>query len=75
MSKLFEDFNKVSLNEWKEKINQDLKGADYNKNLVSEIEGISVQQFIQMNLNPKDSLLNFQRIGLHFSILIQQTLK
>ena len=43
MSKLFEDFNKVSLNEWREKINQDLKGADYNKNLVSEIEGISVQ--------------------------------
>ena len=43
MSKLFEDFNKVSLNEWSEKINQDLKGADYNKNLVSEIEGISVQ--------------------------------
>ena len=42
MSKLFEDFNKVSLNEWREKINQDLKGADYNKNLVSEIEGISV---------------------------------
>ena len=25
MSKLFEDFNKVSLNEWREKINQDLK--------------------------------------------------
>ena len=25
-----------------EKINQDLKGADYNENLVSEIEGISV---------------------------------
>ena len=60
MSKLFEDFNKISLNEY-EKINQDLKGADYNKNLVSEIEGIC-NQFIQMNLNPKDSLLNFPRI-------------
>ena len=43
MSKLFKEFNKVSLNEWREKIKQDLKGADYNKNLVSEIEGISVQ--------------------------------
>ena len=43
MNKLFEEFNKVGLNEWLEKINQDLKGADYNENLVSEIEDISVQ--------------------------------
>ena len=43
MSKLFETFKKVSLYEWKEKINQELKGADYNENLVSENEGITVQ--------------------------------
>ena len=33
MNKLFKDFKKVSLNEWK-KINQDLKNNDYNKNLL-----------------------------------------
>ncbi|MAO71906.1 MAG: methylmalonyl-CoA mutase [Flavobacteriales bacterium] len=53
MSKLFKDFKKVSLNEWRKKINQDLKDADYNKNLVSEIEGISVQPIYTAESNSK----------------------
>jgi len=42
MSKLFKNFTKVNLQEWKEKIQQDLKGADYNEKLISETEGIKI---------------------------------
>lgn len=39
---LFEDFNEVTYNEWLEKINTDLKGKDFNENLVWESkEGIT----------------------------------
>lgn len=44
--KLFEDFSKVSSKEWKQKIQVDLKGADYNDTLIWEsIEGIKVKPF------------------------------
>ncbi len=43
MSNLFDGFDKVSLQEWKDKIISDLKGDDYTKKLVSEAENIEIQ--------------------------------
>ena len=44
--KLFEDFSKVSSKEWKQKIQVDLKGADYNDTLIWEsLEGIKIKPF------------------------------
>lgn len=47
MSKfLFEDFDEVSAKQWKQKIQYDLKGADYNETLVwKSSEGINVKPF------------------------------
>jgi len=47
MSKsLFEEFNPVSSKEWKQKIQVDLKGADYNDTLIwNTNEGIDVKPF------------------------------
>lgn len=43
---LFEDFNGVSAAEWKQKIQVDLKGADYNETLLWKTEeGITVKPF------------------------------
>lgn len=44
--KLFEEFPPVSTEQWREKINADLKGADFNKKLVWRTkEGIHVQPY------------------------------
>lgn len=44
--KLFTEFEKVSSKEWKQKIQVELKGADYNETLVWEsLEGIKVKPF------------------------------
>ena len=43
MSNLFDGFDKVNLQEWKDKIISDLKGDDYTKKLVSELENIEIQ--------------------------------
>ncbi len=46
MSVLFTDFNKVSPEAWKQKIQVDLKGADYNDTLLWETEeGIVIKPF------------------------------
>ncbi len=47
MSKsLFKDFDEVSAKEWKQKIQYDLKGADYNEALIWQSpEGINVKPF------------------------------
>lgn len=47
MSKfLFDEFRSVSSKEWKQKIQVDLRGADYNKTLLSQTnEGISIKPF------------------------------
>ena len=47
MSKfLFEDFDEVSAKQWKQQIQYDLKGADYNETLVWQSpEGINVKPF------------------------------
>ena len=43
---LFSDFQQVSAKAWKQKIQMDLKGADYNKTLLnSTLEGITVKPF------------------------------
>lgn len=45
-TKLFNDFTKISSKEWKNKIQYELKGADYNDTLVWESpEGIKVKPF------------------------------
>jgi len=45
-TKLFEDFDPVSAKAWKQKIQVDLKGAEYNKALLWESpEGINVKPF------------------------------
>jgi len=45
-SNLFEHFNAVSAKEWKQKIQVDLKGLDYNENLVWESpDGIKTKPF------------------------------
>jgi methylmalonyl-CoA mutase len=45
-SKLFKDFPPVSTREWEEVIQQDLKGADYDKKLVwKPLEGFSVKPY------------------------------
>ena len=44
--KLFFDFNSVSAKAWKQKIQMDLKGADYNKTLLTNtLEGITIKPF------------------------------
>ncbi len=46
MNKLFESFSPTSSKEWKQKIQFDLKGADYNESLIwSSLEGIDVKPF------------------------------
>ena len=43
---LFDEFNEVSAKEWKQKIQVDLKGADYNETLIwKNLEGIDVKPF------------------------------
>ncbi len=45
-SSLFDDFPPISSKEWKQKIQVDLKGADYNENLIwKSPEGIHVKPF------------------------------
>lgn len=47
MSKfLFKDFDEVSAKQWKQKIQYDLKGADYNETLIwKSAEGVNVKPF------------------------------
>ena len=43
---LFDDFNSVSAKAWKQKIQVDLKGAEYNQTLISKtLEGIHIKPF------------------------------
>ena len=45
-NKLFEDFDSVSAKQWKQKIQFDLKGANYNDTLIWKTnEGINVKPF------------------------------
>lgn len=43
---LFNEFNSISSKEWKQKIQSDLKGADYNDTLITKtLEGIDIKPF------------------------------
>ena len=54
-NKLFNDFDEVSAKAWKQKIQVDLNGADYNETLVWEsAEGIKVKPFYHQD----DKILN-----------------
>jgi len=47
---LFEEFSPISAKEWKQQIQMELKGADYNKTLVWEsLEGIRVKPFYHID--------------------------
>ncbi len=47
---LFKEFDEVSAKEWKQKIQVDLKGADYNDTLIwKNLEGIDVKPFYHQN--------------------------
>lgn len=53
--KLFNEFKSVSSKEWKQKIQVDLKGADYNNTLIWQtIEGIDVKPFYHADEFIKD---------------------
>ena len=46
----FNKFNEVSAKEWKQKIQADLKGANYNDTLVwKNLEGIDVKPFYHLD--------------------------
>jgi len=56
---LFKDFPSVSIEEWEEKIKQDLKGADYEKKLVwKSPEGINVKPYYRSEHLEQLSYLN-----------------
>lgn len=59
MSKtLFEEFNQVSAKAWKQKIQADLKGADYNETLVNSTdEGIDIKPFYHADDHDYEFLL------------------
>ncbi|MGB5983345.1 MAG: methylmalonyl-CoA mutase subunit beta [Nonlabens sp.] len=55
--KLFEDFDPVSEAQWKQKIQFDLKGADYNETLVSTTaDGIHVKPFYHSESAPSHNI-------------------
>lgn len=61
--KLFQEFNPVSSKEWKQKIQFELKGADYNETLLWEsLEGIKVKPFYH-----KDELEHTFSVNTHVS--------
>jgi methylmalonyl-CoA mutase len=75
MSKnLFSDFDKISSKQWKQQIQYELKGADYNETLVWEsLEGIKVKPFyhydeteIKYRINhPAEAFKILQNIFVH----------
>ncbi len=51
---LFSEFAEVSAKQWKQKIQFDLKGADYNENLVwKSLDGINVKPFYHPDESPE----------------------
>ena len=58
---LFDEFSAVSAKQWKQKIQYDLKGPDYNETLVWESpEGIKVKPFYHSDdvLHTPENLMN-----------------
>jgi len=62
--KLFKEFNKVSSKQWKQQIQVDLKGADYNETLIWETpETIKVKPFYHL-----DELENTPKVGIKTNV-------
>ena len=58
---LFKEFQPVSSKEWKQKIQVDLKGADYNKTLLTKTnEGITIKPFYHSDNFKQVEILNNQ---------------
>ncbi len=56
---LFNEFEEVSAKQWKQKIQYDLKGADYNETLVwKSLDGINVKPFYHAKESPEPAKLN-----------------
>ncbi|PNW29735.1 methylmalonyl-CoA mutase subunit beta [Formosa algae] len=67
-SNLFEAFTPVSAKAWKQKIQYDLNGADYNKTLISLTqEDINIKPFYNTD-DFKTAALNFKSSSIPFSI-------
>lgn len=65
---LFNDFEKVSAKQWKNQIQYELKGADYNDTLVWEsLEGIKVKPFYHNDEDAVTTAVSTQNT--HFSIV------
>jgi methylmalonyl-CoA mutase len=82
--KLFKDFEKVSSKQWKQQIQFDLKGADYNETLVWEsLEGIKVKPFYHYDESvtelvfntPNEPFLVSQKIFVHDVVLSNKKAK
>ncbi|MFD2541200.1 methylmalonyl-CoA mutase subunit beta [Lacinutrix gracilariae] len=72
--KLFNDFERVSSKQWKQKIQADLKGADYNDTLIWKTnEGIDVKPFYHADgfKEPFTSISNSQKWSICQSIFVQ----
>ncbi|HET8838362.1 MAG TPA: methylmalonyl-CoA mutase subunit beta [Flavobacteriaceae bacterium] len=58
MTDLFDEFRAISAKEWKQKIQADLKGADYNETLIYKSnEGIDVKPFYHQDTVKEGSLV------------------
>ncbi len=67
---LFQEFDAVSASQWKQKIQFDLKGADYNKTLLTKtLEGITIRPFYHSDDYEKLTIPN-----LNSDFLICQTI-
>lgn len=65
---LFDDFNPVSSKQWKQQIQYELKGADYNETLIWESpEGIKVKPFY--HIDEFENPLSFSEKGTAFKIV------
>jgi methylmalonyl-CoA mutase len=68
---LFPEFNPVSKQEWIEKVNVDLKGADFDKTLVwKNLSDINIQPFY----NTEDSITQLQNTGENSQSLVNYRL-
>ncbi len=64
-SNLFSEFNKISSKEWKQKIQADLKGADYQTLITHTLENIDIKPFYHY-----DDFIGFEQAGpAHFNIV------
>ena len=66
--KLFEEFDAISTKQWKQQIQFELKGADYNETLIWESpEGIKVKPFY--HCDEFENKLTFETKASDFKIL------